>query len=136
MIEYRLAMPIPVHVEVQEDPERPQTARLPEGPIQAFLYDISEYGIGLLSNVSLAWGLLVQLELSRGALPLSTHPQGLMRITGRVVHSLPYAGQFRLGISFTRMEESDRTLIRQLIAPPPLPQERRHAPRIPLTGSM
>ncbi len=129
-------MSIPVRVEVQEDPERSQTAYKPDGPIQAFLYDISEYGLGLLSNVSLPWGLLLRLEFSRAALPISAHPAGLMQVTGRVVHCLPYAGQFRLGISFTRMEESDRILVRQLISPPGIPEERRRAPRVPLTGSL
>ncbi len=129
-------MPIPVNVEVHEDPERSQTVYKPDGPIEAFLYDISEYGLGLLSNVSLPWGLLVRLEFSRTALPLPAHPPGLMQITGRVVHCLPYAGRFRLGISFTRMEESDRTLVRQLISPPGIPEERRRAPRVPLTGSL
>jgi hypothetical protein len=129
---------IPVRLQVQPSPEAPHVS--PElwqtGPVEAFLVDLSEFGIGLLSHTSLPWGVLVELEFQRSALPHPywNPPKGTMKILGRVVHSTPYAGQFRIGISFTRMEESDRNLIRRLLSAQPAPsaQERRRSPRISL----
>lgn len=128
-------MPILVQVRVQPDPLLPATVHLDEAAIQAFLYDISEFGVGLLTNFSLPWGSVVDLELPRASLPLPGHssPSGLMRINGRVIHSIPQGAQYRLGISFTRMEESDRALIRKMsVAPLPRQDERRRTPRVAL----
>lgn len=128
-------MPIPVQLQVQPDPATLETSR-PAEPMEAFLFDISEVGIGLLSKTSLPWGTLVTIELSRSALPLADRSslKGLMRIRGRVIHAIPHAGQYRLGISFIRLEEADLLLIQRLSSPrpQPQPQDRRRAPRIGL----
>ena len=117
-------MAIPVQVRI---PTRSETS------FEAFLFDISEFGIGLLTRVSLPWGTVVELELQRSALPLSSRSApGAMKITGRVVHATPHGGQFRVGISFTQMEEPDRNLIRQLLTPKPVPEDRRRGSRLPL----
>ena len=114
----------------------PVQVRIPSGseaPFEALLFDISEFGIGLLTKVSLSWGTVVELELQRSALPLAVRTtSGAMKITGRVVHATPHMGQFRVGISFTRMAETDRHLIRQILTPKPLPEDRRQVSRIPL----
>ena len=131
-------MPIPVQVRIESSPNAPRVPPelLQQVPFEALLFDISEFGIGLLTKVSLPWGIVVDLELARSALPLSGRAAspGVMKITGRVVHATPHAGQFRVGVSFTRMEETDRNLIRQLLAPTPKPppQDRRRASRVPL----
>lgn len=129
-------MPIPVQVQIRPSPEAPHVSRelWQAAPFEAFLLDLSEFGIGLLSKVSLPWGVLVELELQRSALPLPGRaaPSGVMKIAGRVVHATPHVGQFRIGISFTQMEEADRNLIRQLLCPSPIAQERRRAARVPL----
>ena len=125
-------MPIPVQVQIHADPDGPSAAHLQGKQIEAFLCDISEFGIGLISSVSLPWGLLVDLDLARRALPLAADGRpsaGLMRITGRVVHAIPNGNGYRVGISFTRMEEPDRALIRRLISPAPLAEDRRRKAR-------
>ena len=132
-------MAIAVLVHVHPDPAVKETARLPEEQIQAFLYDISEFGIGLLTNSSLPWGALVDLELPRTALPILPRPSvGTMHIAGRVVHSIPSGAQYRIGVSFTRMDELDRALIRQLNTPTPQARqqdERRRVARVTLLDS-
>lgn len=127
-------MPIPVWLQVQSDPAASGTGRPSQESLEAFLFDISEAGIGLLAQSSLPWGTLVALEFPRSAFPFSdrSSSEGLMRITGRVIHAIPYAGRYRLGISFIRLDDADRSLIRRLSSPPPLPQDRRQAPRIRL----
>lgn len=126
-------MPIPVSLQVQPEASTPET-RGSTKPMEAFLFDISELGIGLLSKNSLPWGTLVAIELSRSALPLADRSalKGLMRIRGRVIHAIPHAGQYRLGISFIRLEEGDLLLIQRLSSPQVLPDDRRRAPRIQL----
>ena len=61
---------------------------------------------------------------------------GWMRITGRVVHAIPNGNGYRVGISFTRMEEPDRALIRRLIAPAPLVEDRRRKARVAVTQTV
>ena len=117
-------MAIPVQVQIPSSTE---------APFEALLFDISEFGIGLLTKTPLSWGIVVELELQRSALPLGSRTSsGVMKMSGRVVHSTPHVGQFRIGISFTRMEESDRNLIRQLLTPKPVPDDRRRVSRLPL----
>lgn len=123
-------MPIPVRIQVQPDPAIQPTPQALKEPTEVFLFDISEFGIGLLSNAPLPWGILVLIELPRAALAPTSQPSpgGSVRITGRVVHAIPQGNQYRLGISFIRLDDTDRALIQKLTAPP----ERRRSPRIPM----
>ena len=111
-------MPIPVHVEIHPDASGPATS-IEGTSIHAFLYDISEYGLGLISDVSLPWGVVLDMTFPRSSLPLANSTAGTMSIIGRVVHSIPRAGdgQYQVGISFTRMSDEDRSLIRKIHAP-------------------
>jgi c-di-GMP-binding flagellar brake protein YcgR len=129
-------MAIPVSVKVQPTPDVPHLVpkSYPEAPFEAFLFDLSEFGIGLLSPILLPWGILVDLEFQRSLLPMKASNAlltGSMRMTGRVVHAIPHGGQYRIGIAFTRMDEADRHLIQQLIgkSTPPA-QDRRRAVRV------
>lgn len=131
-------MPISVKIRIQPESTTGEAKRSAlQESMEALLFDISELGIGLLSQNSLPWGTLVDVELARSALPLPNRAslEGSMRITGRVIHAIPQGGQYRLGISFIRLEDLDRALIRQLGFPQPVPQDRRRAPRMQLLES-
>lgn len=129
-------MAIAVLVHVHKDPGVREASKLVDDDIQAFLYDISEFGLGLLSSNPLPWGTLVEMEFPRSALPLVPSPgSGQIHVAGRVVHSIPSGAQYRVGVSFTRMEELDRDLIRRLSSPGRTAQaqpqdERRRAVRL------
>lgn len=125
-------MSIPVHVEIQPDSSAP-TVSFDAASIHAFLYDISEYGLGLISNKSIPWGVVLDMKFQRSSLPLPRPTAGTISIIGRVVHSIPRTGdgQYQVGISFTRMSDEDRSLIRQIHAPAAAVQnEQRRVPRI------
>ncbi len=111
-------MSIPVQVEIQPDASAPSVP-FDAASIHAFLYDISEYGLGLISNKAIPWGVVLDMKFQRSSLPLPQRTAGTMSIIGRVVHSIPRTGdgQYQVGISFTRMSDEDRSLIRQINAP-------------------
>ncbi len=124
-----VAMPIPVQIRVTDYAVIKEASGPVKESFDALLIDISEFGIGLLSPSSLPWGALVEMRLDRSALPLTNlSSRGLMQITGRVVHAIPQGNQYRLGVSFIRLEETDRAIIQQLTAS----HERRRAQRVPL----
>ena len=122
-------MPIPVQVRVVDYPVMRESNIPVKDKLDALLIDISECGIGLNSPSSLPWGTLVEMQFERSALSIAAaNPRGLMRITGRVVHAIPQSDQYRLGISFIRLDEADRLLIQQLTTA----RERRRTLRVSL----
>ena len=124
-----------VDLEVYQDPTIQGTRQFSGQRFETYLSDVSPLGIGLISRVNLPQGASVHLELPRAALPLEAARKlaGFIQITGRIVHVRPDAAQFRVGISFLHMQESDRNLLAQLIYPSPAPPDRRRAPRLSLT---
>ena len=123
-------MPIPVQIHVREYPALKEPAHPVLESTEGFLIDISEFGMGLTAQAPMPWGTLVDIEFPRAALPVAArrHLEGLMHIIGRVVHAIPQGNQYRLGLSFIRVDDIDRSLIQQLTSGP----ERRRAPRISL----
>ena len=129
-------MPIPVQIRVRDNPVSQEPISRFKESMEAFLIDISEFGMGLLSQNSLPWGTLLDMEFSRAALPVRTKALsgGLMQVSGRVVQVTLQGNQYRIGISFIRIDESDRDLIQQLspTTQAARSQERRRAPRVTL----
>ena len=128
-------MPTLVHIRIQSEAGPAQVPSPADQTIKGYLTDINRFGMGLLTQTLLPLDTLLELEFPRSALPLTSQepPKGSMQIIGRVVHVTPQGSQFRIGISFVRIDEIDQFLIERAMSLQTASlysHERRRAPRL------
>ena len=118
-------------VKVRVNPSMQDAIHLEKEAIEVQLVDISIHGVGLLSQIFLPVGTLIDLEFPQSALAVAGSPpaQGSVRITGRITHTKPKGNQCHMGLDITQMDEATKRFIQTYVSS----IERRRAPRAPLT---
>lgn len=121
--------PLMIQIRVQVSPAYEESVHLAKESVEAQVLDISSQGLGCLSPVFLPHGLHIDFEFPRAVFALEGKlpPQGAMKITGEVVYARPQGDHCKIGVSFTQIDESDRSLIQQFCSA----KERRRSPRFP-----
>lgn len=107
----RVAVKIPVKVRV--NPSSEKDFRIAQRELYLSAIEVSVTGMGILSNVYVPEGVILDIEFDTKSLFEKEKENRQVKITGEVVSSRMYGGQYRLGILFKEISPDDKSTIRK-----------------------